>query len=319
MHTWIAEDTEPQMSAEYEGILRDLYPEDFVDSLAASDEAAAVYLGGRIRHEKHGDLLIRYVEGPEKVGVMGLLSKSGRVRPSDAKALKSWLSRLREALDGGKEVYVSLNERSRPLFMRALRGGNFHVESLSSHAFPFGVWETVRVTSNPDQSLEEQVIGIEVPYAKVPYAEVYAHPTQRQMLFCLKGGDCRGYLDGDRLIVWPPFDALHVTVSESLKLGPEAIPVYLYGHQGKVISVVVSDASKNSNWHHNPKVVDAILSHSELSRFFADENVDVSFWDEDIVGDWRKLSEMFHGEQTLIEVTWRDPVSYTHLTLPTKA
>lgn len=149
---WIGEDRSPDLAYEYEAILRGLYPEEFVDAVLANDEAAAVFLGGRIEHEKSGDLVIRYVVGPEKVGIMGLLSHSGRLRVADAAALKSWMKRVREQLDLGKEVYVSLNDKSEPLFMRVLQGGNFKTKTISSHEFPFGVWKTVRVV----QDLREQ-------------------------------------------------------------------------------------------------------------------------------------------------------------------
>ena len=149
---WIGEDREPDLSFEYEAILRSLYPEDFVDSVVANDETAAIFLGGPIKHEKHGDLIIRYAVGPERVGVMGLLSKTGKLKASDAGALRSWLTRLRKELDAGKEVYVSLNDKSEPLFMRALRDGNFQIHDMYSHEYPFGVWKTVRVS----KSLEEQ-------------------------------------------------------------------------------------------------------------------------------------------------------------------
>lgn len=143
---WIGEDQDQELSYEYEAILRNLYPEDFVDSIAANDETAAIFLGGRIRHEKHGDLIIRYVIGPERVGVMGLFSKTGRLKGSDAPALRKWLNRLRKGLEAGKEVYVSLNDKSEPLFMRALKNGNFKIHDMYSHEYPFGVWKTVRVT-----------------------------------------------------------------------------------------------------------------------------------------------------------------------------
>jgi 8-oxo-dGTP pyrophosphatase MutT (NUDIX family) len=150
---WIGEDREPDLSFEYEAILRSLYPEDFVDSVVANDESAAIFLGGPIKHEKHGDLIIRYVVGPERVGVMGLLSKTGRLKASDAGALRSWLTRLRKELDAGKEVYVSLNDKSEPLFMRALRDGNFQIHNMYSHEYPFGVWKTVRVTKEIQEAI----------------------------------------------------------------------------------------------------------------------------------------------------------------------
>lgn len=143
---WLCEDREPDLGYEYEAIMRGLYPEEFVDSVMANDETAAVFLGGPIKHERYGDLIIKYVDGPDKVGIMGLLSKTHRLRASDAGALRSWLKRLRDALDLGKEVFVSLNKMSEPLFMRALEGGRFKVSTLHSHEYPFGTWKTVRVS-----------------------------------------------------------------------------------------------------------------------------------------------------------------------------
>lgn len=137
---------ESVVSDEYEDILARLYPEEFVRELKMSDLQAAVFLGGRIKHEQHGDLIVRYVDGPEKLGILGLLSRNDRLKISDASALKSWLGRLRTALDDGKQVFVSLNDKSEPLFMRALAGGDFQVEVLSRHHFDFGNWKTLLVS-----------------------------------------------------------------------------------------------------------------------------------------------------------------------------
>ncbi len=145
-------------------------------------------------------------------------------------------------------------------------------------------------------SLHEKALGIEVPYAKEKYAEVYEHPSAKEMAFCLRSGDCRAFLDGGRLIVWPPLDSIHHNVREQLHLGRDAIPLYLYGHQGRVVSVTVTDDSRDTKWHHNPAVVEEILNHSELSRFFDDANIEIGFYDEAIVGNWLELEEADRGD-----------------------
>jgi hypothetical protein len=143
------------LKSQYEALLRNHYPESFVNNVTATDESTSKFLGAPISHEKHGNLIVRYADGPKKLGIMGLFSTTGRVRPSDAPALKSWLGKVRSSLDSGKEVYVSLNHHSGPLFERALKGGQFNVETLHEHSFPWGKWKTVKVTKPATAELEK--------------------------------------------------------------------------------------------------------------------------------------------------------------------
>lgn len=138
--------SEEDLSQQYEKLLHNHYPKDFVDTVIRGDKASAQFLGGPISHEKHGNLIVRYAEGPKSLGIMGLFSATGRIRPSEAEGIKSWLGRARSSLDQGKDVYVSLNHHSEPIFMRALKGGDFDSETLSSHDFPWGTWKTVKVS-----------------------------------------------------------------------------------------------------------------------------------------------------------------------------
>ena len=56
--------------------------------------------------------------------------------------------------------------------------------------------------------------------------------------------------------------------------------------RGREVEVMISDDTKHSTWHHNPKVGEFIMSHP----FFRNKNVvNILYYDESIVGDWKDI------------------------------
>jgi hypothetical protein len=52
------------------------------------------------------------------------------------------------------------------------------------------------------------------------------------------------------------------------------------------MDVRITDASRNTSWLHNPRTERFIRNHP----FFKNKKInDISYWDEDIIGDWSEL------------------------------
>jgi hypothetical protein len=128
-------------------------------------------------------------------------------------------------------------------------------------------------------------------YGKVKNpVDIFRNPSSKEWRE-IGGNDngVRGYLVGDDLLVWDTGKTLHFEVREQLKLNDKAIPVYIYGMLRQRVEVVVSDASKNTPWFHNPEVSEAIRENAFMQTNF--KGISVGYFDEDIVGDWENLHD----------------------------
>lgn len=145
------------LDSEYETALLRIWPEEFVSMVLKLDRLSAQHFSGKPTVARSGGLLVKYVETKTHLLIQGLVSETGHLKPSDADALRDWLESLREKLDAGKIVLTSLNEKSKPLFRRAIRGGRFRTERLDSFESRFGEWETVQVLSDKKAPVAESV------------------------------------------------------------------------------------------------------------------------------------------------------------------
>lgn len=141
----------------------------------------------------------------------------------------------------------------------------------------------------------ESVVEVDVPWnTTVPpedrVANVFVNPTPAQLSKCLDDDHCRAFVTKDKLIVWPITDALHANVAESLKLGDDAVSLYLYGRGTDVAAVTVTDWTEGTKWHHSLEVKEYVLNNPKLEKFL-DSDVEFGYYDEDIVGDWSELTE----------------------------
>jgi hypothetical protein len=139
---------ESMIESQYEAALLRIWPAQFVAMVLQLDRVSAQHFGGKSKVVRAGGLLLKYAETDTHLLIQGLVSESGNLRLSDADALRDWLESLREKLDAGKIVLTSLNDSSKPLFKRAIRGGKFRTERLDTFQSEFGVWETVQVLSD---------------------------------------------------------------------------------------------------------------------------------------------------------------------------
>lgn len=131
---------------DYAAAVEAVYGPDFAEFLAAHDTQAEQMFGGTPHVTRVGSTYLKYLESPTRVVLLGLVTPQGRMSVSDGRALLGWMDRLRDALEHGKEVLASVNDRSWPILQRVVDSGGFSVEKLYQNRMPQGTWTTLRVT-----------------------------------------------------------------------------------------------------------------------------------------------------------------------------
>jgi hypothetical protein len=122
--------------------------------------------------------------------------------------------------------------------------------------------------------------------------EVYKNPTLRE-LKTTYGKDMseapRAFLVGDDILVWQATTALHQEIRTHFNLLKDAIPLLLYGTPKQELDAQITDNSENTPIWHSPEIHWDVMLHPYLEKMFKD--IDVSYYDEDIYGDWTDLGE----------------------------
>lgn len=115
-------------------------------------------------------------------------------------------------------------------------------------------------------------------------ADIFRNPTTKEWRECEQYNEVRGMVVGDDLLIWNPYTAVHQMVRDELNLPREAIPLTIMGILRGEAHVTVTDNSAQTPWHHNPEVARAIRSCGYVQNNFTD--IEISYYDESIVGDW---------------------------------
>ena len=95
------------------------------------------------------------------------------------------------------------------------------------------------------------------------------------------------------LYIWS--EALHASARKSLKIldNKNAIPLNLYLNGSRIVGVSLTDWAKNTKWHHNPKVKDAIIKNKWIKLYADSEALQdpnfIGYYDESIVGLWHEM------------------------------
>lgn len=100
------------------------------------------------------------------------------------------------------------------------------------------------------------------------------------------------FLHGDDLHAFGRYDMLHGEVAPHINAGKDHLPIHLY-HNGGHAHAQVTNASRGTNWHHNPRADDYIMNHPQLTKHF--KHIEVSHWDDD-VHDWHGDHSDDHDE-----------------------
>jgi len=133
--------------------------------------------------------------------------------------------------------------------------------------------------------------SFETNYGRGPmYVEVFRNPSSKEFKECKPNYEVGALLTDKDIYVWNREKAYHRNVMEQLKLH-DCLSLLLMPDNTNInrMDIMITDASRTSKWHHSPKAAEFIRNHP----FFKNKQVDnISYWDEDIEGDWEKLKEI---------------------------
>jgi phage pi2 protein 07 len=125
-------------------------------------------------------------------------------------------------------------------------------------------------------------------------SEVVKNPSSEDIQRLSRSNEIRMFLVGDDLYAWNPIELLHEEVASELQLGQNRIPLFGLTLKGKIFNVWVTDSSKNTSWHHDPKVKNIIMQNPNLMKLMHQEmrnNPDIGYYDQDIGGNWDDKEE----------------------------
>ena len=135
---------------------------------------------------------------------------------------------------------------------------------------------------------EQFVHSFEADYGRGKmYVEVFKNPTTREFNECKPHYEVGALLKDNDIYVFNREKAYHKNVMTQMKL-EDAMSILIMPDNTSAtrMDILVTDATKNTKWHHNPNTEQFIRSHP----FFKRKQIDhIMYWDEDIVGDWSKL------------------------------
>jgi len=103
----------------------------------------------------------------------------------------------------------------------------------------------------------------------------------------------RGFIfqKDNKVLIWNAYEANHSYVKKGLKNSgieiQDIIPFYSDGY-----NIIISDTSRYTKWHENPELAQKIKNNQNIQKVFPN-NFDISYYNEDIVGDWEKLAQRY--------------------------
>ena len=118
--------------------------------------------------------------------------------------------------------------------------------------------------------------------------EVFKNPDRRELRELSQEKSIRAILTQSDCFAWDAFGGLHFTIRNYFKgMFLDSMSVILYP-EGNGVHVFVTDNNKNTQWHHNSQAAELVRSHPYLNKMWSD--IEISYWDEDIVGDWEQIA-----------------------------
>lgn len=95
------------------------------------------------------------------------------------------------------------------------------------------------------------------------------------------------FLHGPNMYTFDRYGVLHGEVAPHIPgFDNTFLPIYMYWNRTHAV-LDITDSSRRSVWHHSPKAYDYVMSHPWLNKLF--KEIEVSYYDEDIYGDWRDI------------------------------
>ena len=135
--SFLSESTEIS-TEEYKDALINYYQdEEFVNTILTSEMMAFRMSGGsEIKTEKsdNGNLIIRWIDTQDTIYFLGIITKSGRLKPSDMSDIRDWINYFVEEISSGKNLMTSPNELSKKILDKVItrlekNGVNLNIQS----------------------------------------------------------------------------------------------------------------------------------------------------------------------------------------------
>jgi len=105
--------------------LKDHYKDepDLIEFIKQGESNAKQGFGSDIKTEvsDSGNIIVRYIEQGNNIGILGMISKKGKLVKSDVSSLKSWMKRLLDKIRNGYQVLASTNKFSKPIFEKIIK------------------------------------------------------------------------------------------------------------------------------------------------------------------------------------------------------
>jgi len=117
---------------------------------------------------------------------------------------------------------------------------------------------------------------------------VYINPTRKELsqLARTYHDSVAAILYKDNLYVWT--NGLHYHVKEHYRMGNEFVSMMLYITHGMIAGVGVTDTTKTTKWHENPKTREYIFNHKRIKRNLTPD-ADIYYYNQDVVGAWHEM------------------------------
>jgi len=144
-------------NTEYIDAVRNFYKNDSLVSLIQQGERMAMGMssGGieNIQKSDYGNVIVKWIENQSAIFLLGIISKTGRLKKDDIKDINIWLSDLADKIKDGKELYTSPNKVSEKLLDKV-------VSKLESQGIPIIKKESPSVSIGDDPNLQWKNIVI---------------------------------------------------------------------------------------------------------------------------------------------------------------
>jgi hypothetical protein len=149
--------------------------------------------------------------------------------------------------------------------------------------------DIIRETYEPPCLIDEAFAHSFMTFRKTQ-CDVFKNPSVKEYREALvKNDDVRAFIVGQEVLIWNTFSALHQMVRDEMHLSNDAISIVIYGVPRQSCAIVVTDNNRSGPWFHNAAVADVISNNPYLKRTFPE--IDISYFDEDIVGDWVTMDD----------------------------
>jgi len=157
--------TDIETNQEYYDDIRNFYTEKFDENVSGQlvpmiqqgeQMAAQLSRNGKtyLQRSDSGNVTIKWIESPDAVYLLGIISKTGKLNRGDVRSFNEWIERLLDALEDGKTLLTSPNRYVSKAVLstvvKAARERGFDLEMQKHDAFemgdsPYLQWENIMV------------------------------------------------------------------------------------------------------------------------------------------------------------------------------